>query len=65
MKEGMVQVYTWNRKGKTTGTVGIALRAAEHGVNTLQKTFLDKDQLTRRDSEPAREGFALAGPPCH
>ncbi|MBW2980247.1 cob(I)yrinic acid a,c-diamide adenosyltransferase [Candidatus Woesearchaeota archaeon] len=38
MKEGLIHVYTGNGKGKTTTSLGMALRAAGHGlkVNVIQ-----------------------------
>jgi cob(I)alamin adenosyltransferase len=37
---GYVQVYTGNGKGKTTAALGLALRAAGHGLKTLIIQFL-------------------------
>ncbi|MBN2205825.1 MAG: cob(I)yrinic acid a,c-diamide adenosyltransferase [Candidatus Aminicenantes bacterium] len=38
--EGRVQVYTGNGKGKTTAALGLALRAAGHGLATYVGQFL-------------------------
>ena len=38
--QGYVQVYTGNGKGKTTAAVGLALRAAGHGMRTYIGQFL-------------------------
>ncbi|NIM52251.1 MAG: cob(I)yrinic acid a,c-diamide adenosyltransferase [Gemmatimonadales bacterium] len=40
MKRGYVQVYTGNGKGKTTAALGLALRAAGHGLNTYVGQFM-------------------------
>lgn len=37
---GMIQVYTGNGKGKTTAALGLALRAAGHGLRTYIGQFL-------------------------
>jgi cob(I)alamin adenosyltransferase len=37
---GLVQVYTGNGKGKTTAALGLALRAAGHGMRTFIGQFL-------------------------
>ena len=42
---GYIQVYTGNGKGKTTAALGLALRAAGHGLRTYVAQFL-KSQPT-------------------
>lgn len=37
---GCIQVYTGNGKGKTTAALGLALRAAGHGLRTFVAQFL-------------------------
>lgn len=37
---GYIQVYTGNGKGKTTAALGLALRAAGHGIKTYIGQFL-------------------------
>jgi len=39
-KQGLVQVYTGNGKGKTTAALGLAVRAAGHGMRTYIGQFL-------------------------
>jgi len=38
--KGYIQVYTGNGKGKTTAALGLALRAAGHGLKTYFGQFL-------------------------
>jgi len=40
MKRGFVQVYTGDGKGKTTAAVGLAVRAAGHGINSYVGQFM-------------------------
>lgn len=40
MKKGMIQLYTGSGKGKTTAALGLALRAAGHGMKTLIIQFM-------------------------
>ncbi len=37
---GFIQVYTGNGKGKTTASLGMALRAAGHGFRTIMIQFM-------------------------
>jgi cob(I)alamin adenosyltransferase len=39
-RRGLVQVYTGNGKGKTTAALGLALRAAGHGLKTHVIQFM-------------------------
>ena len=39
---GYIQVYTGNGKGKTTASLGLALRAAGHGMRTFICQFMKK-----------------------
>jgi cob(I)alamin adenosyltransferase len=40
MRQGFVQTYTGDGKGKTTAAVGLAVRAAGHGINSYIGQFL-------------------------
>jgi len=40
LKQGIVQVYTGNGKGKTTAALGQALRACGHGMKALMIQFM-------------------------
>ena len=39
-KKGYIQVYTGNGKGKTTAALGLAIRAAGHGIKTRIIQFM-------------------------
>ena len=41
---GLIQVYTGNGKGKTTAALGMALRAAGHGMKTYMAQFMKKGE---------------------
>ena len=43
LKKGMVQVYTGNGKGKTTASLGLALRAIGHGYTVCMIQFMKGD----------------------
>lgn len=40
VKRGMVQVYTGNGKGKTTASLGLAIRAIGHGMKVCMIQFM-------------------------
>jgi len=40
MRQGLVHVYTGNGKGKTTASLGLALRATGHGLSTVIVQFI-------------------------
>jgi len=39
-EKGYIQIYTGNGKGKTTAALGLALRAAGHGMKTYMGQFM-------------------------
>jgi len=42
--KGYIQVYTGNGKGKTTASLGLALRAAGRGMNVYMAQFMKKGE---------------------
>jgi cob(I)alamin adenosyltransferase len=40
LRQGLVQVYTGNGKGKTTASLGLSLRAAGHGLRVYVLQFM-------------------------
>jgi len=69
MKEelGLVQVYTGDGKGKTTAALGLALRAAGHGLRTYIGQFMkgqdygELEALKRLSPPITIEQFGLPG----
>ena len=49
-QKGFIQVYTGNGKGKTTAALGLALRAAGHGMKTYMAQFLKGQKYGELDS---------------
>lgn len=41
---GLIQVYTGDGKGKTTASLGLALRACGHGLKVCMIQFMKKDE---------------------
>ena len=57
LKEGMIQVYTGDGKGKTTAALGLALRALGHGLRVYMIQFMKGDP----DYGELRAGSRLDG----
>ena len=51
--QGYIQVYTGNGKGKTTAALGLAVRAAGHGLRTVILQFM-KGRIDYGELEGAR-----------
>ncbi|MBM4307836.1 MAG: cob(I)yrinic acid a,c-diamide adenosyltransferase [Deltaproteobacteria bacterium] len=54
MEKGLVQVYTGNGKGKTTASLGLALRAAGHGFKVFVIQFM-KGNIQYGELESAKK----------
>ena len=50
MKKGFVQIYTGNGKGKTTAAIGLAVRAAGHGMKSYIVQFMKDHPYGEIDS---------------
>lgn len=50
LSEGYVQVYTGDGKGKTTAALGLALRAAGHGLHTYIGQFMKGQRYGELDA---------------
>lgn len=61
LEKGLVQVYTGDRKGKTTAAFGLAPRAADRGNRVLVHQFLKPPSLELGE----RLGVERSGLPLH
>ena len=61
LSRGLVQVYTGPGKGKTTAALGLAVRAAGHGLRVVVCQFLKPDslELGEREALPALTTMTL------
>ena len=50
-RKGLVHVYTGEGKGKTTASVGLAVRAAGHGLRVLFVQFFKEDSASSGEKE--------------
>jgi len=67
MQKGYVQVYTGDGKGKTTAALGLALRAAGHGLKSYIAQFMKGQRYGELDALAALPAIQLeqfGGPRC-
>ncbi len=57
--KGYIQIYTGNGKGKTSAALGLALRAAGRGLNTIIVQFMKGQYYGEIDAVKKLEGFVI------
>jgi cob(I)alamin adenosyltransferase len=57
--KGCVHIYTGNGKGKTTAALGLALRAAGHGLKTIMVQFMKGQHYGELDSAKMLGGLVI------
>jgi len=57
--KGCVHIYTGNGKGKTTAALGLALRAAGHGLKTIIVQFMKGQHYGELDSVGMLAGLVI------
>ena len=55
MKKGLIHIYTGEGKGKTTASIGLAIRAAGQGLNVLLVQFFKSDKDSSGELNIIRE----------
>jgi len=68
LEKGCIQIYTGEGKGKTTAALGLALRAAGHGMRTFIGQFMKGSEYGELDAVKKLDGLVtieqFGGPSC-
>jgi cob(I)alamin adenosyltransferase len=65
MKKGLIHIYTGEGKGKTTASIGLAVRAAGQGLKVLFVQFFKEDKSSSGEKEVLRSlGIELIRSNC-